>query len=210
LPRRARPIADGENIIVSPVDALVASVGIATGGKLIQAKGSEYTLASLLDDPEEGRAFDGGAYVTLYLSPRDYHRIHAPASGTIQGYTYIPGELWPVNRLGVRYVPELFCTNERLVTFLSTAAGEVAVVKVGAMCVGRIRASYDDVLTHSGRAGARKRYEQSIPVEKGGELGMFELGSTVVLLFQAGKVSLDDCVVEGARVQVGRPIATIV
>ncbi|HEY3449851.1 MAG TPA: archaetidylserine decarboxylase [Myxococcales bacterium] len=205
----ARPIAPGEQVVVSPVDARVASAGTARGGTLVQAKGRDYTLASLLSDPADGRAFEGGEYLTLYLSPRDYHRIHAPLSGSVEGYSYVPGELWPVNQLGVRFVPELFCTNERLVTYLATAAGRVAVVKVGAMCVGRIRASYDDVVTHSGRGASRRRYERTVPIKKGEELGVFELGSTVILLFQPGKVTIDPSVVEGGKVRVGQPIARI-
>lgn len=205
-----RPVAAGDGVVVSPVDARVAESGLAEGGRLLQAKGAGYTVSALLADPADGKAFEGGAYATLYLAPRDYHRIHAPLSGEIEGYAYIPGELWPVNALGVRFVPQLFCTNERLVTFLATPVGRVAVVKVGAMCVGRIRASYDEIVTNAGRGATRRRYERPIPVEKGEELGVFEIGSTVILLFEAGRVALDASVVEGARVRVGQPIARAV
>ncbi|MBI5547062.1 MAG: phosphatidylserine decarboxylase [Deltaproteobacteria bacterium] len=206
----ARPLEGDESTVASPVDARVAALGIAEEGKLVQAKGSEYSLATLLNDPLDGRTFEGGAYLTLYLSPRDYHRIHAPLSGEIEGYSYIPGELYPVNALGVRWVPELFCSNERLVTFLGRGpAGKVAVVKVGAMCVGRIRASYDDVVTHAGRGVSRRRYERTVPIKRGEELGVFELGSTVILLFERGRVVLEPSLAEGSRVRVGQAIARV-
>ncbi len=202
-----RPIAEGDQVVVSPVDARVAAFGQSAEGRLVQAKGRDYTLAALLDDPIDGRAFEGGAYVTLYLAPRDYHRIHAPLDGEIQGYSYIPGVLFPVNAPSVRTVPNLFCVNERLVTFLATKLGRVAVIKVGATCVGKIRAAYDDVVTNSGRQAERRAYPISIPVKKGAELGVFEMGSTVILLFEKGKVTLSSALAEGHKVRMGEAIA---
>lgn len=202
----ARPVAAGERVVASPVDARVAAVGFAEAGKLVQAKGCEYSLAALLNDPLDGRTFEGGAYVTLYLSPRDYHRVHAPLEGEIEGYSYVPGDLFPVNAIGVRCVPGLFCTNERLVTFLKTAAGRVAVVKVGALCVGRIRAAYDDVVTNTGRGGTRCRYDRPVQVKKGEEIGVFELGSTVILLFEKAKAALAPWLAEGVKVRMGEAI----
>jgi phosphatidylserine decarboxylase len=174
---------------------------------MLQAKGRDYSVAALLDDPMEARAFEGGPYVTLYLSPRDYHRIHAPVSGGIEGYAYIPGKLFPVNPPSVRTVPNLFCVNERLVTYLRSPVGRVAVVKVGATCVGRIRAAYDDIATRRGGGPSSLRYPAPIEVEKGGELGVFETGSTVILLFEPGRVELGAGLVEGATVRMGEPIA---
>jgi phosphatidylserine decarboxylase len=204
-----RPIAEGEQVIVSPVDGCVAAFGRAEHGRMIQAKGRDYSLAALLDDPGEGQAFEGGAYVTLYLSPRDYHRIHAPLAGKIEAASYVPGKLFPVNAPSVRCIPNLFCVNERLITYLSTAAGRVAVVSVGATCVGRVRASYDDLATRR-RGGPRKvHYEQPIPIEKGAELGVFEMGSTVILVFEPGRVGLAETLAEGATVHMGEAIARI-
>ncbi|HTP29333.1 MAG TPA: archaetidylserine decarboxylase, partial [Anaeromyxobacteraceae bacterium] len=206
----ARPIVAGESTVVSPVDGRVAAVGEAVAGRLLQAKGCDYSLERLLDSPLDGQPFAGGAYVTLYLSPRDYHRIHAPLGGEIEGYRYIPGDLFPVNAIGCRWVPELFCTNERLVTYLKTSAGRVAVVKVGALCVGRIRASYDpDLVTNAGRSPSRRWYEKPISIRKGEDLGVFELGSTVILLFEKNRVALDGALVEGASVRMGQAIAHI-
>jgi phosphatidylserine decarboxylase len=202
----ARPIAPGEDVVISPVDGKVSEVGIAEGGRLIQAKGMSYTLGALLADPEQAEVFNGGAWATLYLAPRDYHRIHAPLSGQITGYTYVPGELWPVNPSSVRTVSNLFAANERLITFMSTHLGQVAVVKVGATCVGRIRAAYDEVVTHQGERGRQKRYAQPLPVKKGDELGVFEMGSTVIVIFEPKKVSLLASLQAGVVVRMGQPI----
>lgn len=202
----ARPVAAGEQVVVSPVDGTVSEVGLAEEGRLIQAKGMSYTLAALLADAERAEAFAGGAWATLYLAPRDYHRIHAPLSGSITGYSYVPGKFWPVNPSSVRTVPNLFAANERLVTFLQTGLGQVAVVKVGATCVGRIRAAYDDVVTHAGERARAKKYATPIPVQKGGELGAFEMGSTVILCFEPGKVRLDASLAPGVKVRMGQAI----
>ncbi len=201
-----RPIAPGESVPVSPVDGAVSHAGVAEAGRLIQAKGRDYSLAALLGDPEEASRFAGGAYATIYLSPRDYHRIHAPLGGAILGYRYIPGELWPVNRPSVRTVPELFAVNERVVISLETKLGRVAVIAVGATMVGRIRLSFDDLVTNVGRPPSRVRYDLPLPVAKGAELGMFEMGSTVILVFEAGKVELDPSLVPDAPLQLGQVI----
>jgi len=203
----ARPIAPGELLPVSPVDGTVGEVGEIVEGRLLQAKGRHYTLAELLGGPraeDDARAFAGGSFVTIYLAPYNYHRVHAPLGGRITGYTNVPGTLWPVNAAGVRNVDRLFCVNERLTSFLQTPRGACAVVAVGAMNVGRIRAVYDDVVTNARRTRAmqRKDYEKPIPVEKGGELAIFEMGSTVVAVFASG-VRISDEVVPGRAIRLG-------
>jgi len=205
-----RPIAPGEEVVVSPVDALVSEAGLAEQGRLIQAKGLDYTLEELLGDAEAARRLQGGAWATLYLSPRDYHRIHFPIAGRVTGYRYLPGQLWPVNPISVRNVPRLFCVNERLVTLMETPLGRCAVVAVGATVVGRVRAFYDPAIPPSNLRGARPLahdYPQPIPVEKGAELGAFEMGSTVIVVFEPGRVALRPEVRSGARVKVGLAIA---
>ncbi|HKD43575.1 MAG TPA: archaetidylserine decarboxylase [Myxococcaceae bacterium] len=204
-----RPIDARENIVVSPVDGTVSQAGYAAAGECIQAKGIRYPLGALLGSEEAASPFKEGAFATLYLAPRDYHRIHAPLNGKIEGYAYIPGEFWPVNPRSVRARHALFCRNERLITFLSTGAGPCAVVKVGATCVARIRASYGEVVTHSGKPGEVHRFAEPIPVNKGDELGAFEMGSTVILLFQQGRVRWDDALVEGSRVRMGQRIGVL-
>jgi phosphatidylserine decarboxylase len=204
-----RPIDPGEKVVVSPVDGRVSQVGYSDQGRCLQAKGIEYTVDELLGDKEAAKPFHGGAWTTIYLSPRDYHRIHAPLGGTITGYAYIPGEFWPVNPASVKNKQSLFCVNERLVTYLDTVAGKCAVVKVGATCVSRIKASYDEVLTHSGKPGKVHKYDSGFPVEKGGELGRFEMGSTVILLFEPKRVIWDDSLQEEAVVRLGKRIGVI-
>ena len=204
-----RPIAPGDAVVVSPVDGVVSESGVAAGGTLVQAKGIEYSAAALLADPELARRLEGGPYATLYLSPKDYHRIRFPLPGRVLGWRYVPGQLWPVNPASVRTVPGLFAANERLVTVLETPLGRCAVVAVGATVVGRVRAFYDPSVPHTNQPGAapqRRDYETPIPVEKGQELGAFEMGSTVILLFEPGKVRLDPRVVPAARVRVGEEI----
>jgi phosphatidylserine decarboxylase len=204
-----RPIAQGDRVVVSPVDGVVSEAGTAAGGRLVQAKGVDYSAAALLADEALARTLEGGAYATVYLSPRDYHRIHFPLGGRILGWRYVPGMLWPVNPASVRTVPGLFTANERLVTVVDTPLGRCAVVAVGATVVGRVRAFYDPTVPHTNVRGAgpsRRDYETPIPVEKGQELGAFEMGSTVILMFEPGRVVLDPRVGPGARVRVGERI----
>ncbi len=204
-----RPIAPGDDVIVSPVDGAVSQAGRIDGERLVQAKGIDYTVDALLADEALAARFRGGAFATLYLSPRDYHRIHAPLGGRILGYRYVPGALWPVNPASVRGVPGLFTVNERLATILDTPLGACAVVAVGATIVGRIRVYYDPDAPFSNRPRAvpvAHDYAAPIPVEKGGELGAFEMGSTVILLFEPGRAALSPVVAEGARVRVGEPL----
>jgi phosphatidylserine decarboxylase len=205
-----RPIAPGDDLVVSPVDARVSEAGLASGGRLVQAKGIDYTLAALLGDAELARRLEGGAWATLYLSPQDYHRIHFPLPGRITGWRYVPGQLWPVNPASVAHVPGLFTVNERLVTLLDSPLGLVAIVAVGATVVGRVRASYDGAVPLTDQPGARSMqrgdYAPPRPVEKGAELGAFEMGSTVILAFEPGRVRLSERLKPGARVRVGEPI----
>ncbi len=180
----ARPIDSAPMSLVSPVDARVGAFGAVRDGMLLQAKGMPYTLSSLLGGEEEARMFEGGRFLTLYLSPRDYHRIHVPESGELAETRYEPGTLWPVNPPAVRRIPSLFAVNERVVTTLDATWGRVAVVMVGATNVGRMRLSYMDLVTNSGGQPFRRRHEPPLRVERGDELGVFELGSTVILVVQ--------------------------
>jgi len=204
-----RPVASGDRVVVSPVDGVVSETGAAAAGQLVQAKGLDYPAAALLGDAALACRFEGGAFLTIYLSPRDYHRIHFPLGGRVTSYRYVPGRLWPVNPASVRTVPGLFGVNERLVTVLDTPVGACALVAVGATVVGRVRAAYDPTVPLTNRAGARAQardYDRPIPVEKGQELGAFEIGSTVILLFERGRVRLEARLAAGARVRVGEQI----
>jgi phosphatidylserine decarboxylase len=205
----ARPIAGEDDVIVSPCDGTIAESGIAGDGRLIQAKGIDYRLQSLIPDAEASARFDGGAYVTIYLAPRDYHRVHFPADGTVNGFQHVPGAVFPVNRLAAASIGGLFTLNERLVTFQDGPAGEVAIVMVAATGVGHMTVTYDAVETRRrgrGRPGARVRYGSPPSVKRGDELGAFHLGSTVILLFEPGRVKLLPMTL-GQRVHLGEPIA---
>lgn len=206
----ARPIAPGELLPVSPVDGTVGELGEIVDGRAYHAKGKHYTLLELIGGPDaaaDAARFAGGSFCTIYLAPYNYHRIHAPLGGDITGYVNMPGQLWPVNAIGVRNVEKLFCVNERLTTFLQTPRGACAVVAVGATNVGRIRAVYDDVVTNARRTRrpSRKEYAQPVRVEKGAELAIFEMGSTVVLLFAKG-VKLSARLVPGLTIQLGEAL----
>lgn len=202
----ARTIVPGEDVVVSPVDGTVSQAGLATDGRLIQAKGRDYSLAALLADEEEGRRFAGGAWTTIYLSPRDYHRIHAPLGGQILGWSYVPGALWPVNRPSVRGVPELFAKNERAIVWMQTPLGRMALVAVGATIVGRIRLAFDELATNQGGPAKRVMYEAPRTIRKGEELAMFEIGSTVILCFEPGRVALDERLQPEVPLQLGERI----
>ena len=184
----ARPIADVE--VVCPVDGVLSQTATFDGKQeMIQAKGKSYTLKDLLRDDALAERFEGGGFATIYLAPFNYHRIHSPVKGQVVDASYCPGTLWPVNVGSVERVEGLFCINERLTSHICMDDGsEVLVVKVGATNVGRIGVSYtDELLTNAGKLPKdAKRFdwkpETPVYVEKGGELGRFEMGSTVILV----------------------------
>ncbi len=211
--RRLRPgireIASDPDLIISPCDGTVAELGAATAGRMIQAKGHDYKLAALLGDAEAAAKFEGGNYVTIYLAPKNYHRVHFPAEGHVTGFQHIPGAAFPVNAVAVKHIGGLFTKNERLVTYLDSPAGEVAVVMVAATGVGHITVSYDAVETHApgrGRPGARVRFAAPRPVSKGEDLGAFHLGSTVILVFEPNRVVLEP-LERGQAIVLGQPLA---
>lgn len=185
----ARPIAPDPEVLVSPVDGRVGSLGRIADGTLVQAKGMEYGLAALLGSEAAAKPFVGGAYITIYLAPTDYHRIHAPIEGNVTRSLHEPGTLWPVNPPSVATVPALFATNERITAVMDSAAGAVAVTMVGATNVGRIRLAYEPYTTN--RRGRHRRVleHQPVHVERGQELAVFELGSTVIVLVAGDRVA---------------------
>lgn len=172
--------------VTSPVDGIVGRFGAVTNGCAVQAKGRDYSVAELLADAEAAGRFEGGAFLTIYLSPRHYHRIHTPVEGTIEKAAYAPGALFPVNAAAVMHVPGLFARNERLITYLTSPRGSVAVVAVGAYNVGRISASFDPswsggpgdwVTNRRPMAPLQRRYDPPRHVSAGDELMAFHLGS---------------------------------
>lgn len=179
----ARPVAGGP-CVVSPSDSRLSAFGaIPADGRLEQIKGRNYSMEALLGSTKDAALFREGVYATLYLSPSMYHRVHSPVDGRIRSWRYLPGRLFPVNSLAVRSVDGLFTVNERVAVFLETDSfGPVAVVLVGATNVGRISLAFTDQVTNVGRPAVRAEAPSPIPITRGGELGAFNLGSTVILL----------------------------
>lgn len=189
----ARKISRGKDDIVATTDSRVDQYGRITRDTIIQAKGVEYSVKDLVPS-EMAEKFINGSFITLYLSPGDYHRIHSPVTGEITGYFNIPGKLFTVQEFMVRGLRGLFAVNERLITYIKTKKGYVAVCKIGAINVGKISLSYDNAVTN--RFSGRKKeffYETgSMPaVKKGDEIGIFNLGSTVIILFEKNMIKFD-------------------
>lgn len=183
-----RPIDPDPSCIVSPADGRIEDAGPIEAGAVLRVKGRHYDLAELIGDSAAEADYTGGFFAVVYLAPSDYHRVHAAVSGPVRAVRHIPGTLFPVNAIGVEHVPRLFARNERVVVHQhSERFGRVATVLVGAIGVGRISISFDDsVVTNDGRdAGLRIYGERSPQLERGAELGMFHMGSTVVLLLPA-------------------------
>jgi phosphatidylserine decarboxylase len=190
----ARVVDAEQDAIVSPCDGLVAAAGTVDDGTLIQAKGRTFSLARLLADEEMAEQLLGGSYAVIYLSPRDYHRVHSPIAARLDGYHYLPGSRWPVSPPFVERVEGLLAKNERVVMNLSTDAGPAALVMVAAVGVGNVWLSHLDTDTRIFRAaGERHRIDLPDPpeIERGDELGAFLLGSTVVIVLPPGGGTLD-------------------
>ncbi|MBK04851.1 MAG: phosphatidylserine decarboxylase [Deltaproteobacteria bacterium] len=208
LKEGVRHIDEAPSSVISPVDGRVYTYGHIDEETIVQAKGIDYTIAELLADKKQAETFLNGSFMIIYLSPRDYHRIHSPVAGEIDAYRYIPGTLLPVNPPSVAMFPRLFVENERLTSYIQhPQAGCVALVKVGATNVGRIRLSYEDFVTNTWTTpkSVHTPVEPAAKVEKGGEVGMFELGSTVILLFEEG-VTLNTSLQAGEMLQLGQVI----
>lgn len=185
-----RTIDASADALIAPCDGAIAASGTADGGVLVQAKGHTYTIDELVVDDERARTLVGGAYVTIYLSPRDYHRVHAPLAARLVGYDYVPGALWPVNPHVAARRDRLFARNERVVIWLDAPGiGLVAVVMIGASGVGNIDLVHGGESSRWRAAGERRRIELDARVERGDELGAFRLGSTVVVVLPPGALA---------------------
>jgi len=185
-----RPIDATENGITSPVDGTVSQAYPIKEGRIFQAKGRDYTLLELLGGDEAVAAqFEGGIFSTIYLSPRDYHRIHMPQEGALKQMIYIPGRLFSVAAHTVRVVPRLFARNERVVALFETDSGPLAMVLVGAMNVSAIDTIWQQKITPTRGKGVRRwdySNEEAITLQKGAEMGRFNMGSTVILVAPKG------------------------
>ena len=210
----ARTMPADQDLVVAPSDGTICDASFASAGKLLEAKGSTFTLQSLLADDSLATRLAGGPYVAIYLSPRDYHRVHFPTGGRVVSWSHIPGKLFPVGSRSVKREPGLFAKNERFVTVVDGTAGRYAVVMVAAVGVGHVTASYDpEVATHGGGFASgsvrHKNFDSPISIERGQELGIFNLGSTTVTIFEPGRVELSD-LVSNAQIEMGAPVGRII
>lgn len=181
-----RPIAEGDKIMTSPVDGAISQIGSIDSARIIQAKGQDYSVVELLGGDEKlAEQFEQGQFATIYLAPKDYHRIHMPLTGKLKMMRYIPGKLFSVNPRTARAVPRLFSRNERVVTVFETAQGPIVMVLVGAVFVGSMETVWAGKITPPyGKHIKQWNYkgEQAIDLIKGQEMGRFNMGSTVVIL----------------------------
>jgi phosphatidylserine decarboxylase len=203
-------VADARpDVVVSPADGRVEDFGEIADDARFRVKGFDYTVGELLGSDEEAERFRGGAFFIVYLSPRDYHRVHAPVDGRIRRARHVDGTLYPVNSLGLKYVKKLFARNERVVTIQASRFGEVATVMVGAIGVGRITMSYDPrFVTNRGRVSDPVDYGEHGPaLVRGGELGRFHLGSTAIVLLGSGH-DYRFMVEAGKHVRLGEAVVT--
>lgn len=206
LKAAVRPL--GEADILSPVDGTISELGRIENGRIIQAKGRDYTVTELLGDPALAENFEQGVFATLYLSPKDYHRVHMPLRGQLKRLIYLPGQLFSVSPTTARMIPRLFVRNERAVMLFDTAVGPMAMVMVGATIVGAIGTQFDGDLPRSKQSYSRD-YD-NFPLEKAAELGYFKLGSTVILLFANGQqVNWLEAMKAGKGIQWGESFGTI-
>lgn len=210
----ARPIDIDPTMLVSPVDGVVSQIGRLDGSRIIQAKGHDYTLEALLDGaPRWAERFKGGNFATLYLAPFNYHRIHMPIAGTLRAAWYVPGDLFSVNAATVAAVPGLFARNERVVCVFEDGRRAFAMVLVGALFVGSI-----STIWHGDVAPRSPRIRVDLPLEslraalklnKGAEMGQFNMGSTVILLTAPDMLDWLPRYATGSVVEVGRMLARL-
>ena len=203
-----RPMADATKYILSPADGAVSQIGQIEDGRIFQAKGRHFTAAQLLGgDEEAARRFEGGQFATIYLSPRDYHRVHMPAAGSLASTTYVPGDLFSVNQVTAENVDGLFARNERLACLFTGPDGIFASVMVGAMIVAGIETVWSGLTeTHHPRLIRESFDPGAHDLAAGDEMGRFILGSTVVLLFEPGRIEWDAQLKAGDAVRMGQRI----
>ena len=204
----ARPMPTDESLAVCPADGVVSQAGAIRDGALVQAKGRTYSVADLLGDADFAATLDGGSFATIYLAPHNYHRVHAPCAAELVASVEVPGRLFSVNGVTEAHVPGLFARNERLALRLKAPFGDFALVLVGAMIVASIDVAYADGPVSPYRE-LRTSKPRGVAFERGGEVGAFRLGSTVIVLFPPSVATLAPGIEPGAPVQVGAPLARL-
>lgn len=204
-----RPIVEGNNQLACPADGSISQLGKIEQETLLQAKGFYFTLSALLGGNDaHANTFANGNFATLYLAPKDYHRVHMPLTGTLRETIYIPGKLFSVNQLTSENIPQLFSRNERLVCLFDTEIGAMAVILVGAMCVGNIQTVFSNETPHAKKIKSTL-YSPGIKLEKGAELGHFKMGSTVIVLFEKNKMEWSEILKPAVAVKMGQLLGTL-
>ncbi|QEY65238.1 phosphatidylserine decarboxylase [Metapseudomonas lalkuanensis] len=208
----ARPLDETPGAILCPADGAISQIGPIEHGRCFQAKGHSFSVLELLGgDAERAAPFMGGEFATVYLSPKDYHRVHAPLGGTLREMVYVPGRLFSVNQSTAENVPELFARNERVVCIFDTERGPMAVVLVGAMIVASIETTWAGLVTPPKRELKTFSYDEAarapITLAKGDELGRFKLGSTAIVLFGPDQVRWAENAWPGSQVRMGQLLA---
>ena len=211
-----RPIATTANVVVCPADGSISQLGEINENKLLQAKGRSYSLAALLaTDDAEPQRFTNGSFATIYLAPHNYHRVHAPISGTVTRIRYVPGRLFSVNDRTARCVDQLFARNERLIVEICSDAGIVVVILVGAMLVASMELTCCDVeaaIRIAGKISEPYLIEPNAAaafIERGTELGRFNMGSTVIILAESERLRWDPALAHGSPVAVGQTLGSL-
>lgn len=202
----ARPLDDQPDSVLCPADGAISQIGQIEHGRVFQAKGQSFSVLELLGgNPEHAALFQGGQFATVYLSPRDYHRVHMPLQGTLRDMIYVPGKLFSVNQSTAENVPELFARNERVVCLFDSPAGPMAVVLVGAMIVASVETVWAGLVAPPTRQLKAQQYGQSAPnLERGAEMGRFKLGSTAIILFGPEQVRWAEQLQAGDAVRMGQ------
>lgn len=207
-----RPICDAHDAIACPADGHISQLGKINNGQIFQAKGHEYSLLELVGGSNSiAKQFVDGHFATIYLSPKDYHRVHMPLSGTLQTMIHVPGELFSVNDTTAENVPRLFARNERVVALFETDAGPMVVILVGAMIVASIETSWAGLVAPVKKTVQTTHYQKSteVTIQKGEELGRFKLGSTAIVLFGKEVASWQESLEAGSSVTMGEKMGTL-
>lgn len=207
-----RPLAENPTAVLAPADGRISQIGRIDGSTVLQAKGQSFHLTALLGgDAQRAIPFVGGNFATIYLSPRDYHRLHTPVTAFLREMVHVPGRLFSVNQATTALVPELFARNERVATLFETPAGPMALVLIGAIFVGSIETTWHGQVTPPPDSRSpRNWYYRSTDhrFDRGMEFGRFNMGSTIIVLFGPGRTSWDASLQPGALVRVGQQIGT--
>lgn len=203
LKEGVRAIDTNPNSVVSPADGAISQLGKIEDGDIFQAKGQSFSVEKLIADPQLAEPFKNGQFATVYLSPKDYHRVHMPFAGTLTETLYVPGELFSVNQTTAENIPGLFARNERMVCLFDTELGRMAVVLVGAMIVAGIETVATGKVKPTGRLELN---QHNLFLEKGAELGRFYLGSTAVILFEQDKMQWDAAFKANSTVVMGEAL----